>query len=639
MRAVTAIVSILALATCALHSQQHRSPMGRLMERYNRLDRDGNGVLTASEAGRRLPFREVDTDNDGKVTLVEVRAWLQGQRLRDRGHGAMDGELPQDTASAKTVFRLAYVHNGSRAQASAMLDAFGNDRADLLIACKRRVHLVRNNGKGSFAHAATFDVDNANGWGTHDFDADGRLDAFVAQKQREQNDGWINSGDGTFRRRNLRNENIGSARSILFADFDGDGHVDSFHSVSSFGTNHAGCQLHAGRGDGRFGPDIIRQVLVPEVPDFWYATVTHPQRGKEEWANKMIKGAVVRDFDGDGRPDIIVGAYADRGFQEGGRGGIGQRWIEQQDRGLFVLHGRSKPGRIRFAEVARKAIGDDAYGNTQKHWNCYAVIPLDYNRDGKLDLFVGAVTRRHRGRPEDTRCVALYENVSTPGRIRFADRTRQSGLGRYNEMPATKRWQINFASGAAFDYDNDGWVDIVLVNRRDKDRTRWPHPHLFRNTGKGAFVEVPVKEHGLGNGVGARDLNYADLDGDGRLDVIIHDGTVGGYDGQDNTRIYMNRAKTDNRWIGLNIVRGPKGTPAIGARIVLYQNGTKTILGSDEVRTDFCYRSKRLPVLHFGLGKETKVDVRIHARGRKARTIAGLEANRVHTINLTSQSR
>ncbi|AQQ09099.1 FG-GAP repeat containing protein [Sedimentisphaera cyanobacteriorum] len=487
-------------------SEINRFP--QLRQRLEGADTNENGRLTREEfaAFVRRSYEKQQTstfDGDGKITPDESRNRRWKQRRRIRQPATMNGALPESSANVETIFRPAYIHKGSLAQASALVDVFGNGHPDILIACKRQVHLVKNNSTGSFTHAKTYVVDNANGWGLHDFNLDGQLDAFVAQQQREQDDAWINNSEGTFQRRDLGNESLGNARSILFADFDGDGSTDAFHSVSSFQTNHAGCQLHPGKTDGTFAPDIIRQVLAPDVPGFWYDSVTHTERGKEQWGNKMIKGSIVRDFDGDDKPDLIMAAYADRGFQEGGRGGIGQQWIDQQERGLFVLHNRSQPGKIRFAEVAKKAVGSWAYGNTNKDWNCYSVIPLDYNRDGRLDLFVGAVTRRAGlGRFEDTRSVALLENVSKPGEIRFIDRTEDSGFGHYNEMYPAERWQISFASGAAFDYDNDGWVDMCLVNRRDKDKTRWPYPHLFQNRGKGTFVSVPPHEHGIGGGAG-----------------------------------------------------------------------------------------------------------------------------------------
>lgn len=637
MRLSTLLLLLAALPAAPLLAQEGGGDRGRIEQMFQRLDRNGDGRLTREElAGRRAMasvLDEADADGDGALTLAEVRAWARRTRRSRNEPASMDGELPAGDGG-DTWFRLAYVHEGGSAQASALLDAFGTGRLDMLIACKRRVHLVRNLGGGSFRHAATFPADNANGWGLHDLDGDGRLDAFVAQQEKGGHDAWISRGDGTFARRDLGNETRGNTRHVMFADFDGDGLVDSFHSVSSFGTNHAGCELHPGLPGGRFGPDVIRTVLDPDVPGFWYARAVHPERGEEEWSSKMFKGAVVRDFDGDGRPDIVLAAYADLGFQEGGRGGIGRQWVEKQDRGLFVLHNRSEPGRIRFAEVSKEAIGPKAHGNTRSDWNAYAVIPLDADRDGDFDLFAGAVTRRHLRKPEDTRCVGFFENVSEPGEIRFADRTGESGFGRYNEMPPAQRWQVNFASGAAADVDNDGWPDLCLVNRRDNDRTAWPHPHLFRNTGKGGFEEVPAAEHGLGHGGGGRDLNVADLDGDGRLDVVIHDGTVGGYDGADNSRVYLGRPADGNRWLGVRVVMGEKDVPAVGARVEVLAAGTGARLGCDEVRTDFCYRSKRPPVLHFGLGKAAGADVRVSFPGREPRTFPGLEAGAVHVLDL-----
>lgn len=539
--------------------------------------------------------------------------------------------------SVMHCFRLAYTHPEGLAQATALLDMFGNGRLGLAIASKRQIHFVRNRGNSQYEHYSTKRVDNANGWGLHDFNLDGRMDLFIAQQHKSMFDSWLNKGDGTFEPKDLGNETKGNTRNVIFADFDGDGRVDSYHSVSSFGTNHNGCELHAGKPDGTFGPDIIEEVLDPKIPGFWYAEANHPTRGKEKWANKMFKGAVVRDFDGDGRPDIVTGAYSDRGFQEDD---YAFNWVNKQDRGLFILHNKSKPGKIRFAEVAKTTVGEFAYGDTEKDWNVYSVIPIDYDRDGDFDLFAGAVIRSAgRGRKEDTVAVRFFENVSKPGTIKFLDKTREAGFAYINEPEPAKRAERSLAAGAPIDFDNDGFIDLVLVNRRDMDKTAFAYVHLFRNLGNGTFEEVPCAKHGLGSGSGGRDLCCGDLNGDGLVDVVVNDGTVGGYDGLNNSRIYENTTKNDNHWIKTEVVTGEKDSPATGARVWVYEAGTEKLLGYDEIRTDFCYRSKRSATLHFGLGDVDRVDVRFQLRDGFARTCKGLSADKAWILSRAGEPR
>lgn len=541
----------------------------------------------------------------------------------------------QQLEEENPLFQLTFTHEKRIAQSTAMIDAYDNNRLDLVVACKRKIHLIRNLGQSLYEHAQTFKTDNANGWGTHDFNGDGRMDLFVAQQQKRINDCWLNLGDGTFSQQDLGNETRGNTRNVLFADFDGDGYVDSFHSVSSFGTNHNGCELHPGVEGGSFGPDMIEGAL-PDHPGFWCAKAIHPERGEENWSNKMFKGAFVRDLDGDQKPDIVLGAYADRGFQEGGRGGFGMQWVDQQDRGLFILHNCSTPGKIRFKEVAKAAMGDHAWGATSKDWNVYSVIPIDYDRDGDFDLFAGAVVRSAgQGQKEDTRAVGFFENISQQGKILFEDKTKEAGFSVFNDLPPSKRAQRSFASGAPLDYNNDGWTDLCLVNRRDAYKTPYPYPHLFCNTGEKSFSLIPHQTHGLGHGGGGRDLCYGDLNGDGLLDLIINDGTVGGYDGADNSRIYENRIQNQNHWI--QVKADQSGTPAIGAKVWVYGAGTHKLLGFDEMRTDFCYRSKRAPVLHFGLGRVQQVDLKILTKDGKEITANGLGADQLHRIQVQTK--
>jgi hypothetical protein len=176
-------------------------------------------------------------------------------------------------------------------------------------------------------------------------------------------------------------------------------------------------------------------------------------------------------------------------------------------------------------------------------------------------------------------------------------------------------------------------VDIVLVNRRDMDSTSFSHLFVFRNTGDGGFVEVAPEQHGLGSGAGGRDLCCGDLNGNGLVDVVVNDGTVGGYEGMNNSRIYHNALMNGNHWLKVRVVEDEGDVMAFGATVRLYEAGSDRLLGMDEVRTDFCYRSKRSPVLHFGLGEHETVDLRV-TRGEREVLFGDVAADREIALDL-----
>ena len=68
-----------------------------------------------------------------------------------------------------------------------------------------------------------------------------------------------------------------------------------------------------------------------------------------------------------------------------------------------------------------------------------------------------------------------------------------------------------------------------------------------------------------------------------------------------------------NHWVKIQ-VSWPGNKFGLESKVTVFKAGTKEILGQDEVRTDFCCRSKKLPTLHFGLGSVTSIDVRVTTR-------------------------
>ncbi|MFN0051245.1 MAG: CRTAC1 family protein [Planctomycetales bacterium] len=101
------------------------------------------------------------------------------------------------------------------------------------------------------------------------------------------------------------------------------------------------------------------------------------------------------------------------------------------------------------------------------------------------------------------------------GGIQLADVARERGLHyAWPEQPRPIPILETFGSGcAAFDADDDGWLDLLLVGD--------PQPALFRNLGQGEFAEVTAA-----SGLAADEGNWTgcaigDYDGDGLLDLII----------------------------------------------------------------------------------------------------------------------
>ena len=103
---------------------------------------------------------------------------------------------------------------------------------------------------------------------------------------------------------------------------------------------------------------------------------------------------------------------------------------------------------------------------------------------------------------------------------RFADVSREAGLEfiHRNQVaepdPAAKYLIETMGSGGGFlDYDDDGWMDIYLVNGRGSNR-------LYRNQGDGTFADV-TGEAGVGDPSYGMGCTFGDYDNDGRVDIYL----------------------------------------------------------------------------------------------------------------------
>ena len=94
-----------------------------------------------------------------------------------------------------------------------------------------------------------------------------------------------------------------------------------------------------------------------------------------------------------------------------------------------------------------------------------------------------------------------------------------------------------------------------------------------------------------------RGAAFADLDGDGRMDIVVNNL-------DDQPTVLLNRSVSGN-WIELKLVGRSSNRDAIGARATITAGGKKQVA---EVRAGHSYLSQSDLKLHFGLGPAKKID-------------------------------
>jgi hypothetical protein len=123
---------------------------------------------------------------------------------------------------------------------------------------------------------------------------------------------------------------------------------------------------------------------------------------------------------------------------------------------------------------------------------------------------------------------ALLPTRGAPGPVAFTDVTAAAGLSQalnVSGSPDNKQFLLEeMGCGVAFfDFDNDGWLDIFLVNGSSFDpkvRDRSPTSYLFRNNGDGTFTDVTEKAGLVHSGWG-QGCCVGDYDNDGFDDLFV----------------------------------------------------------------------------------------------------------------------
>lgn len=457
--------------------------------------------------------------------------------------------------------------------------------------------LYHNDGGGRFTDATAgsgLDVSlYGMGVAVGDYDNDGHVDVYVSGLHTQRL--FRNLGGGKFadvtEAAGLDATHSDWGASAAWLDYDRDGRLDLFvanyvqwsketdfevgYKLVGLGRaygppmNFAGTfpRLYRNDGQGRF----------TEVGEAAGLRVRNPATGVP--AAKSLGVAPV-DLDGDGWLDLVV---ANDTVQN------------------FVFHNQRNGT---FKEIgALTGLAFDSYGNTR---GAMGIDTGRFREDAALGVLIGNFANE---------MTALYVAQSAP--LLFTDEAITEGIG-----PASRlllKFGVFF-----FDYDLDGRLDVLSANGHleneiqqvQQSQTYAQPAQLFWNAGTSpCFVAVPTAQAGpdLFRPIVGRGSAYADLDGDGDLDVVLVQ--AGG-----PPLLLRNDQQLGHRWVRFRLVGRTANRDAIGAEVRLRAGG-RTLW--QQVMPTRSYLSQSEQPVTFGLGRDDRIDgVEIKWPDGKTQTLA-----------------
>ncbi len=453
-----------------------------------------------------------------------------------------------------------------------------------------------------------------------DYDNDGLLDIFVLSGQGGTNRMYHNEGHGRFRDVTdaLGLRSTGWAEGVCAGDYDNDGFTDLF--VTYWGQN----RLYRNIEGKRFDDVTARAHLMQDRV-------------------RYNTGCAFTDIDRDGHLDLFVANYLKFDpaatpkpganpycFYRGTPVSCGPRGLPFDRNILYRNNGDGTFSDISEASGIAAPVG---------HYSL-SVLTADFNEDGLPDIYVACdqtasllYINKGDGKFEEQgllRGVAFDQNgkaMSGMGvdaadyigdghasifRTNFSDEFetlyRNRGDGNFDDVTleaglGQNTRYVGWGTGF-FDFDNNGWKDLLLVNghvfpeveRLHIDIHYKDRAILYQNVGNGKFLDVSeragpafIEKHS------SRGAAFGDFDNDGAVEVAINNQN-------EAPSLLKQSVDPPGHWVILGLIGTRSNRSAIGARVKLLANRHAQY---GEVRSGGSYLSQNDLRLHFGLGSAT----------------------------------
>jgi hypothetical protein len=456
-----------------------------------------------------------------------------------------------------------------------------------------------------------------------DYDNDGLLDLFVLSGEGGTNRMYHNEGNGKFR--DVTDEvglrSSGWAQGVCAGDYDNDGFTDLF--VTYWGQNH-----------------LYRNIQGKRFEDVTAAAHLTQDRVRYN------TGCAFVDVDNDGQLDLFVANYAKFDpattpkaganpycFYRGIAVNCGPRGLPFDRNILYRNNGNGT-----FSDISESS----GIAAPEGHYSL-SVLTGDFNEDSLTDIYVACdqtpsllyINKGHAKFEEEAvmRGVAFDQNgkaMSGMGvaagdyagdghisifRTNFSDEFetlyRNLGNGNFDDVTldaglGQNTRYVGWGTGF-FDFNNDGWKDLLLVNGHVFPEVESLHIDihykdraiLYENLGGGRFRDI--SEHAgpaLMEKHSSRGAAFGDFDNDGAIEIAVNN---------QNEAPSLLKQATDppGHWILLKLIGTKSNRTAMGARVKLIANGHAQY---GEVRSGGSYLSQNDLRLHFGLASATNID-------------------------------